>query len=302
MRKFVPVFCILLLFVVLLTTASFAWLSMNDHTRATGMQINTLVSTSILVSEINEDPLYNPGLTQDRTAVLQPVSSIDGSAFFYTVNAVATGAKNTGNYVGYTETAGLNNDGAGKTKYDAAFNTAYKVQTPVTTGTVVYGYVEYVFYLKATNATDVAAALNMTKCNLLYNGQPIAVDNGAEGLAVRVAVFSQPAEQNTEKAGDGNLVTILKLQDAGNFTSNRAVKNESSLDTVTNANANAVIDSEIAAGATEYHKVVVRLWVEGEDASCNNETYVQLTNAWSLDLKFELGGSVVNKLGSVSES
>ena len=46
--------------------------------------------------------------------------------------------------------------------------------------------------------------------------------------------------------------------------------------------------------------MVVRVWLEGEDTSCNNETYVRLTNEWSLDLKFELGGSVVNELDSVS--
>lgn len=300
MRKLVPVFCVLLLFIALLSTASFAWLSLNSHTRTVGMSVNTVVSTSILVAETNRDTNYNPGLTQNRAAVLEPVSSVDGSAFFYTVNAIATGAKNTGNYVEYSEAAGLSNDGAGKTAYDSDFNTTYKVSAPVTTANVVYGYVDYVFYLKATNASENPAALNLTRCNLLYNGNPIGVDNGAEGLAVRVAIFAQQAEQNTEKAGNGNLVTILKLHDAGNFSSNRAVKNESSLDSVTNANANAVIDSEISAGATEYHKVVVRVWLEGEDTSCNNETYVRLTNEWSLDLKFELGGSVVNELDSVS--
>lgn len=298
MKKLVPALCILLLGITLLGSASFAWFSLNGVVKTEGMNVTTRVASSIMVAEVNDDSQFNPGLVQMRAATLQPISSINGSAFYYTVNAVATGAKNTGNYVPYSETTALSNTDAGKAQFDAEFNNAYKVRTPVSTSNVVYGFVDYVFYLKATNPGESAEALNLTRCNLLYNDNPIGVGNGESGLALRVAVFSQPAEQNTEKSGDGNLITVLKLHDAYNFTLNKAVKNETSIDTVTNANAYAVIDSEVAAGSTEYFKVVVRLWVEGEDTSCNNKTYVTLTEAWSVDLKFEFGGSPVNELGS----
>ena len=61
------------------------------------------------------------------------------------------------------------------------------------------------------------------------------------------------------------------------------------------------VDS-IAAGATEYNKVTVRLWLEGEDTTCTNETYAQLTNAYSLALTFHLGGSenAVTVIGSTA--
>ncbi|MBO4572633.1 MAG: hypothetical protein J5762_02560 [Clostridia bacterium] len=43
----------------------------------------------------------------------------------------------------------------------------------------------------------------------------------------------------------------------------------------------------VAAGATRYFKVVVRLWLEGEDTTCNNDTFATLTKSWSLDLAVE---------------
>ena len=45
----------------------------------------------------------------------------------------------------------------------------------------------------------------------------------------------------------------------------------------------------IGDGETKYYKVVVRLWLEGEDTTCTSETFANLTDTWSLDLKLELG-------------
>ena len=55
---------------------------------------------------------------------------------------------------------------------------------------------------------------------------------------------------------------------------------------VTNANAAANISSS-ATGTVRY-KVVVRLWLEGEDVSCKTDTFATLTNSWALNLEFDL--------------
>ena len=56
----------------------------------------------------------------------------------------------------------------------------------------------------------------------------------------------------------------------------------------------------IAAGQTEYNKVVIRLWLEGEDTSCTNATFANLTSNYSLAVAFALGGdeTAVTAIGS----
>ena len=304
MKKLIPALCMLLISAVLMSTATYAWFSINSTVDATGMQVKTHISSDVLVAETNLDSKYLESLTQTRSALIEPVSSIDGETFYYTVNANALGEKSTGDYTLYGENEAISDGGAGKTGYDVNFNTAYGVVAPVTTDNVAYGYVDYNFYLKATNAGDADENLSLTICNLLYKGNPISDTNGGNGKAVRVAVFSKEVSKNTEYTGALDLVSILKLNGAGNFTQDstgdKAVNGVTALDLVMNQNAGAVIGTNVPAGETKYYKVVLRLWLEGEDTSCNNETYAALNESWTLDLKFELGGHPVDKLGSAT--
>ena len=60
----------------------------------------------------------------------------------------------------------------------------------------------------------------------------------------------------------------------------------------------------ITAGATKYYKVVVRLWIEGEDTTCTSETFANLTDTWALALQLDLGalsGTTVNGNTPVTE-
>lgn len=41
--------------------------------------------------------------------------------------------------------------------------------------------------------------------------------------------------------------------------------------------------------SNHYYKVVIRLWLEGEDVTCTSDTFATLTNQWKLDLGFKLG-------------
>ena len=59
---------------------------------------------------------------------------------------------------------------------------------------------------------------------------------------------------------------------------------------------------EVDALTTKYFKVVVRLWLEGEDTTCTNETFATLINAYTLSVAFHLGGveTAVTVIGSVA--
>lgn len=267
---------------VLATVGStYAWFSVNDKVTVTGMTAHTEVSSNLLISADNTEANFSSETLNQATLAgnkkLEPVSTVNGVDFFYTVNAKADGSKiSTAEYV----------------EYDAAdpsdFNTAYK-----TSGAV--GYVDYSFYLKAVSADDKSDKVAMTKCNLLYDGDPVTEK------AWRVAVFAVAtpktgdncdAVSDDEAAIAGNLKSILALTGATNQESGKAVDSTTTRASVTYGTP-AVIDNTIpSAATTRYYKVVVRLWLEGEDKTCTNETFAALTEDYSLELQFSIGTSV----------
>lgn len=146
------------------------------------------------------------------------------------------------------------------------------------------GYIDYVFQLKATN-TDTATAkdIKLTQLDLTYAGTPDG------NKAFRVAVFAEDLGTTpTAPAGVvGNLIGIYSPSGAVNQTDGQAVASETETGNVSYNAATSVVS--VAENSTNYYKVVVRLWLEGEDKTCTNATFLELTQAWTLDLALELG-------------
>ncbi len=321
MRKLIPAVVMLLISAMLVGTSTYAWFSMNKTVTVTGMTVKAKGTDNVMIANASDvdteldasrtaETQYGYGIDQVRKGNLQPASTIDGVDYFYTAatNVNANGSARTANYSAYDESTGtaLANSGADKAKYDAGFNTNYGVTGSVTTDNVVYAYIDYSFYIKVTNAGDSAKSLIMSRCNLLYNNAAVAGDSAA-AKAWRVALFAKKADNEgvgkdvkvTDDVAVGNLKTIIGISGAAYFTTGQAVDAApSTLASVTNLDAGATIGS-ISAGKTDYYKVTVRLWLEGEDTTCNNDTFASLTDAWSLDLAFSMGeGSAVDVIGS----
>lgn len=184
-----------------------------------------------------------------------------------------------------------------------------------------YGYIDYVFYLKGTGDNN-DQALKMTECNLLYDGKAISSPAFGGGTAAagvnidrawRVGVFAQnitanggagyDAVKTVDPAATANVATnqkgILGLKDATYFTVEsdkpKAQASGSALGEVANFKNGAsgatgvVLDADVDRGETVYYKVLVRVWLEGEDDTCNSATYAALQDKkWALNCKFEL--------------
>jgi hypothetical protein len=247
--------------------------------------------------------------------------------FYYTTNAKANGDAVTDAYTLYDETVTpyngatapngytVNADAkAGKNSYMPAFNTAYG-QTVDTSGDfgIAYGYVDYTFYLKATSSAA-GQKVVMSQCDLDYNGSNLEDTTsgaklgkvGGPDRAWRVGVFATDVTStsagkgivNTEQLGGTSMVTaanqkgLIALENAVNQTPDQAVTSTSSAagTVLNNANTNGVVIDTFtdAANATRYYKVVVRLWLEGEDNTCTSETYAALTNSYKLDMEFKI--------------
>lgn len=300
----------------MLGTSTYAWFTMNKEVQVNGLALRTKTSSNLLISSNNEEGSYKEDtLVEGRQALLEPVSSKTAKTgtFYYTLDAAENGSKahipsGTSNlYTLYNETATANSSAAaaGKYHHDAAFNTAYGIDATAGAFNTAYGYIDYVFYLKATGTVD-DQEIRMTKCDL-----DLAPDNTADPLnygalgtgdnAWRVALFATDITANGGKgnsgtngaavgqidpAGDGETAkAILKLADAAYFDGT-AVEDADSKGAVTTGSG---VIGTIDAGETAYYKVLIRVWLEGEDTSCNTKTYAALEDGqWKLDLDFWL--------------
>ena len=249
---------------------------MNTSVKVDGMQVRTKVNSNLLVSADTTESHFGIQLSQAKSALVEPVSTVDGDAFFYTANnnVAGNGDALSDTYVAYNPAN------------TSAFNTNYG-----TTGGV--GYVDYTLYLKATSTIN-DSKVALTKCNLLYNNTAVGEK------AWRVAIFANQSADNPASAVAAAVSTtlaapksILALSGAANFNNDpvKAVASTSALGNVTYGTA-AVIDGDIDAGTTRYYYIVARLWLEGEDTTCTAETFKTLNNNYTLDLDFAIGTDV----------
>lgn len=313
----VPALAVLLLSTAASVSGTVAWFSMNTSINVDGMTVKTKVSSNLQIAEVNAEANYsNEDLTQKRAAYLEPASTINGQNFFYTTNADGNGAaKQQGEggattYKAYTENASpaVASTLANKTNYDKGFCDAYGFGTPAADAegakindTLCYAYVDYAFYLKGTAATA-DQSIYMSKCEMSYKGATQESFGALDtGWAWRVCLFSVATAKETtvadaDAAVSGNNKTILDFAGSVNQTAGKAVKDATStVDTVLNADQKANVSGALTAGTPAYYKVVVRLWLEGEDKTCTNATYALLTGDWKLDIAFNLDGDAATK-------
>jgi hypothetical protein len=303
-KKLLPAAMMLAVSASMLGTSTYAWFTMNKEVTVTGMQMKTTVGSNLLISETASDSAFAKSLTQTRSALLEPSSTVDGIQYFYTTNAGSNGDALAENYTVYSEATALADTAAAKTAYDAAFNTAYGATASTTAFDTAYGYVDYAFYLKATNTdTGNNGTLTMSKCDLLYNSDGAGTWAAPTDKAWRVAMFVEELGTSV-KSGTAPAVdtsgqtpvysgaekkTILRMSGAVNQSGTDAVATGTTLSAATYDTA-ATLDSGITSNTTEYYYVVIRVWLEGEDTTCTSQTYAALTNNYKLDLEFVLNG------------
>lgn len=267
--------------VIALGSSTFAWFAANTKVEATGMKVTAATTSNLLIAEDTLDSTSK--LTDDKfkTSVsvdfgvdgklLQPVSTIDGTNFYYTKG---TNVKGNGDAID-DDYKLLIGDGS----TDIVFQ-----------GTEYYnnnkslGYVDYVFRLKAINSFNAKAEIRLTKLALTYNNADAAnLDNSK---AYRVAVFTEDISDAVPTGGVGKLDKIYSEAGAANHTADQAVSSTNNLGTVDTANN--VVATMDGSKTTGMYKVVVRLWLEGEDTTCTSSTFMDLSKDWTLDIALEL--------------
>ena len=270
---------------------------MNNKVTVTGMEVKTKTSSNLYVQTIladatslPEDSGYKASESQAIKGILEPVSTTtaNSSAFFYhTTKTVSTEGKATESgavYIDYDVTGVTT--ATNSSAYTDKFSENYDVDKTGANSLIsghnkAVAYVDYVVILKAVNV-GAASNIYLDYANLIYNGVGFI---GAKSY--RLAIFTEKWDGSA--FGSMSLLTILAPAEAANFTPGKAVSTTDSLDTVTYG-TEAVI-TPVAANTTEYYRVTARLYLEGEDDTCNNETFMLLTSNWTLELAFSLATS-----------
>jgi hypothetical protein len=306
-KKLIPAAGSLLISAAMLSTSTFAWFTMNKTVTVTGMTMNTKVSENLLIAddaidndEIKADNLFNNSLVQLVDGLIEPVSTVDGKTFYYTAG---TNVQGNG--------AVLNKTWA---EYDPDDTSDFAAEYALSgaDATAAKGYVDYVYQLKAINGST-ASEIRLTGLNLTYGGTE---DN--DQLATRIAVFAENlgyktgADDSTLDAPAGNMgATVVKkaiytIDGAANFS--KAEGEDTALDDAVNSTTtradvtyNEKFTLPVGTNQTQYYRIVVRVWLEGEDTTCNNTTFMDLTDKWSVDMQWDLVATATADSGDAAK-
>ncbi|MBO4309293.1 MAG: hypothetical protein J5885_05650 [Clostridia bacterium] len=295
MKKLIPALAMLLIAAVMLGTSTYAWFSMNTTVTATGMSVTATTPVNLLISNTSGGTFTNDVIADEAfgTGRLYPASSVAGTLF----NAI----ENSGNYIGTNGAGGpaesttkfQKDSSQGETAvvalanntngYWADFTYWLKLSEAQTSPADVFlsNLVIYRPYVAVSTDTGVAADTFYTKAGSVYTvveagtnlteGQTYYKKDGVcKAVRVLLSVASDAASQakSVIYATDGTAANAISSNVAADGTlfstlSTTSVTPVASYNAGTaNANCFKVNGTEIA--------VVLRVWIEGQDADCLN--------------------------------
>lgn len=271
-RKLIPAVAMLLVSASMLSTASYAWFSMNNKVTANGMKVDIVAPGSIEISntiESNEVKFtsgnaqvtinkYDSAVTEGESiANLAAVSSVDGNKFFV---AKPTEVKTSGDAFSATVKEYNTTNFADSSAFDEYY------------GASAMAYADYTFYVRSTATTDKIVKLTTdtgfsraegkTAANSIIKSLRFAVLVSEAGTATEVKdkTAAVPSTDSTITGSyAGNVFANQLNGSVGNYTW--------TLDTY-NHEANT---------ATSTNKTDAYAWIKEKIAS---ETPVWSTDSW----------------------
>lgn len=182
MRKLVPAFAMLMVAAIMMSTASFAWFTMNEEVTASGMQIQAQATGSLVIKENAPLKFNDTKATVNFTSgvsKLQPITLDKDTGLWYKATKDNKVDVHTGMYTGsLTETAPASNTNyVEKTVYIAsAGNALEKQQLTITLGDEVHP-ADSLIYKAYSAAIYVVEKADGTWANVTANSKPDAILN-----------------------------------------------------------------------------------------------------------------------------
>ena len=306
-RKLIPAIAMLTCSAVMLSTATYAWFTMNKEVKVTGMEVKAHAEEGLLINEVktaddaNWDEEAKAG--DSEYLALRPASSADLATWWHAnslkfdneagygtngVDAEKTAKIGSSDYYSDIKPASVKTNTRTATAGSVAERAVYfnDASFGATADELDAGegyYVMYKYYIKSSSPDGMSVDKDkfMVTANAVIKDGETATDLDK---ALRVGV----------KIGDDKLI----FAPTGGQTSYHVTKNTagSSYDDVTAYNAETAIGS---TGTLSIPKVTeagmevdVYVWFEGEDKDCMSKNLNETLNDYKIDLKFRIADLV----------
>lgn len=318
-KKLIPAIAMLVTSATMLSTATYAWFTMNKEVELTGLNMTATTAGALEISlggvaaggVLADDLRIRPADTLDELSwkqsiaageyyktisLINPASSVDAVTFYNAMDASNAGQTAT-KFEEVTQTANvtkqdaLTADGVIESDQDT---TGYYVDIPVhlrTSSVAPQGSVgdAQIYYKMVLNNNDSASTL-ATKT--LYKAVRVAFlkanETGAvtsasaeKILAIDNAYYGTGAVSAIDGSNVGTKAAVTALTTDSVFTST------ADLTYGNNTGALTGLTIPYAEGQNYGHTdFIVRIWLEGESTSCYN---VNAGQSWNIDFSFSMG-------------
>ncbi len=276
MRKIIPALAMLLMSAVLMSTASFAWFSMNTQVTVSGMQVKAKAAGGSLI--INEQ--YDLLLSESKSSIEfnEEAKALSPTTFETDAWKYAEGKK--------VDTA------TGKMKIDPTTNQPYAL-TAVTEANAASYYLDKVFYIASAggelSGQKLKASVNIT--TTAEEADKMALN--ATSVAVALLKNASGEIKFTETGAKGTVTTApaLNVSFVGQTTANEGFISGESEIVIPTMSADA---TENGAGALA---VLVRIYFDGNLSTDDQDTkkYVRdanyLADNMSVEVVFDVEGT-----------
>ena len=279
--KLIPAFVMLLVSAILVSTATYAWFSMNTQVTATGMEVRAVAEQGLLINEVATatNPNWDNQATAKQTAsedasLLYPASTANGSTWYHASSTKANSSASASSGAPSADINGSYETLTGLTAItamskSATAGTEAKRETMGAAADASAGYyVHYEYYLKSS-------------------GDQINLDSSTAGkkyIAIKSVTATEPSTKASENLNKALRVGI-KVNSAfyiyapvTGYTTSYNVNAGSTATTPIAGNTLTATDlALLPASNVDGAKVDVYIWYEGEDANCKTDNATATT-------------------------
>lgn len=296
--KVVSALAMLLVSAVALSSASYAWFTMSDKVEVNGIQLQATAPDNVLITtngyDVTKIDSYKSSIAIKsnnslnevlKTGVGKNLNNVDDAGS----TAVATSGPSIDKLYPMSSTDGVNKFATAKAEVEG-YSSDATTFTDATNGTEVY-YVDVPLYILTTGTTPVTLKLDETQSKIqdtknkeIYKAVRFAVlDDDASETAL--GTFAASADYWTYTDGkyaeDGTQAGAIKKLTATNVKESQetaddianipVLGNTSAKNTKTIQLAKADTVGATVDGRFSPKKVIVRIWIEGENKNCVNK-------------------------------
>jgi len=242
-HKLVPAIIMLIVAAITMSTASYAWFTMSNRVEVTGVQLEVVAPTNILIREKKDTAPFNPflntvtlnAISAGITGKLNHASSVNGETMFTVENP--------------TEDILLDGTLTG---------TASIISTSTPVASTDGYYVDFFLELVNTGEENVTIGLD----SLTIAGLADSVTGGNIEGAVRFAILE---DGTTSKGvfGQGESTTVVAYNGIGSTGEQTVLTTSANVFTLYGGGS-----AENTSTPDKIKSITVRVWIEGQDPDC----------------------------------